>query len=151
MIANFRITREIRWLDPGLGGVLRESAEEGCKTAILRSSDGSHPQIWIPDIYMYNTDEDIRHRLLSDGEFELQDNEGSVYAWYLLMIRASCPMDFSDYPRDRHVCTVVVGSKNFEASQMEFSSKVGYDYSDEMTSTLPFDVKVTDKSLDKTH
>ena len=92
-------------------------------------------------MFVYNANEDLEELMRRKASFWLYDDVGGIQAWLEFVADIYCPMHFEMYPRDGHVCPVLVASKMFDVRDAEISSNTS-DSQLEATA-LPFAISIT--------
>ncbi|CAK9299804.1 unnamed protein product [Gordionus sp. m RMFG-2023] len=75
-------------------------------------------QIWKPDTYFHNGKESFVHSITVPNRFLRIDNNGSILYSTRLTIKARCPMSLMNFPMDRQVCPLIIGSFGYETKDV---------------------------------
>jgi nicotinic acetylcholine receptor, invertebrate len=82
----------------------------------FRTEPGLDGSVWIPDIYLYNTAENPLENL-KYSNLEV-DNNGNIIWSRPGIIKATCAFDLTNFPYDRQLCKIKLGSWTYNGYQL---------------------------------
>ena len=82
----------------------------------FRTEPGLDGTVWTPDIYLYNTAENPLENL-KYSNIEV-DNNGNIIWSRPGLIKATCSFDLTNFPYDRQLCKIKLGSWTYNGYQL---------------------------------
>ena len=82
----------------------------------FRTEPGLDGTVWTPDIYLYNTAENPLENL-KYSNIEV-DNNGNIIWSRPGIIKATCAFDLTNFPYDRQLCQIKLGSWTYNGFQL---------------------------------
>jgi len=79
--------------------------------------------IWKPDSFFLNGKECYLHKIPTSNRLVRLSKDGSVLYSQRLTIKASCPMHLKNFPLDRQVCPLFIGSFSYSSDEITYKWK----------------------------
>ena len=76
--------------------------------------------IWVPDTFFVNEKVALFHQATTENQFLRIMHTGEILRSMRLTIKATCPMDLSNFPMDSQTCTVEIESFGYTMTDLRY-------------------------------
>ena len=105
-----QLTFRQQWRDPRLAF----TEKQGLKYITLHDAS----LIWTPDVFFSDTIDGHKHEILSKNELVRIFPDGSVMYSARITLHLSCPMNFINFPMDKHTCSMTIYSYGYTTEDL---------------------------------